>query len=54
MSGNSDQTAYINDDLLLQPIELKENDQIDIGNTRLLFVPLLKNGESVESIYKVD
>lgn len=54
MSGNSDQTAYINDDLLLQPIELKENDRIDIGNTRLLFVPLLKNGESVESIYKVD
>lgn len=54
MSGNSDQTAYINDDLLLQPIELKENDQIDIGNTRLLFVPLLKNGESIESIYKVD
>ena len=54
MSGNSDQTAYINDDLLLQPIELKENDKIDIGNTRLLFIPLLKNGESVESIYKVD
>lgn len=54
MSGNSDQTAYINDNLLLQPIELKENDKIDIGNTRLLFIPLLKNGESVESIYKVD
>lgn len=54
LTGNSDQTVYINDDLVLQPIELNENDEISIGNTMLVFIPLLKNGKGIEEFYRVE
>lgn len=53
MAGNSDQTAYINDQLVLQPIKLDANDCIVIGNTSLLFVPFITQENSLEKIYKI-
>lgn len=43
VTGESDAVAYINDELLLQPQELKERDQIKVGNTTLLFIPVLRD-----------
>lgn len=54
MTGNSDQTAYINGDLVLQPIQLNENDEISIGSTILVFIPLLKDGKRIEEFYRVE
>lgn len=51
MAGNSDQTAYVNDQLVLQPIVLKGHDKIILGNTTLLFIPLITSEYDFESTY---
>ena len=35
MAGQSDQTAYVNEQIVLQPIELNNFDKIVVGKTRL-------------------
>ena len=38
--GSSKELFYVNDKLVLNPIELKAMDQLSIGDTKLMFVPL--------------
>lgn len=51
MAGNSDQTAYINDQLVLQPIILKARDCVVLGNSSLLFIPFITSENDFESTY---
>lgn len=52
--GASDQTVYINDDLLLENMEIVSGDIITIGNTVLLFVPLVTKEKEFGSIYMME
>ena len=38
--GSSKELFYVNDKLVLNPVELKAMDILNIGNTKLMFVPL--------------
>lgn len=38
--GSSKELFYVNDKLVLNPVELKTMDLLDIGDTKLMFVPL--------------
>ena len=38
--GSSKELFYVNDKLVLNPVELKTMDLLNIGNTKLMFVPL--------------
>lgn len=38
--GDSKELLYINDALVLNPVELKAMDVLSVGNTKLMFVPL--------------
>lgn len=38
--GDSKELLYINDALVLNPVELKAMDILSVGNTKLMFVPL--------------
>ncbi len=49
--SDSDQTIYINDDLLLEIVELKSGDHITVGQTILLFVPLVTKEKTFNEIY---
>lgn len=42
-SGDGKGNVYVNEDILLLPVELKAYDIISIGKTRLLFLPLCTN-----------
>lgn len=53
MAGQSDQTAYVNEQIVLQPIELNNFDKIVVGKTVLLFVPLITKEHGFDDIYKV-
>lgn len=49
--GVSDQTVYINNDLVIQPVELHRYDKIVVGNTTLLFFPFVSFEKGLEEIY---
>ena len=38
--GSSKELFYVNDKLVLNPVELKTMDLLNIGDTKLMFVPL--------------
>jgi len=38
-SGDGKSNVYVNDDIVLVPVELKAYDIISVGNTKLIFVP---------------
>lgn len=53
VAGNSDQTAYVNDQLLLQPINLKLRDCIVLGESSLLFIPFITKENDFENTYLI-
>ena len=53
VEGDSDQTIYINDQLLLQPMKLDSYDKIVIGKTTLSFIPFITEENPMSEIYKV-
>lgn len=48
--GNAKNNVYYNDDLLLTPVELKDYDIIEIGETKLMFKALCNDVFSWESL----
>lgn len=52
--NDSDQVVYINDDLLLETTELHENDIITVGQSILLFVPLVTKEKTLKKIYMME
>lgn len=41
--GESKGLSYLNDKVVLTPTELKSNDKIQVGNTKLMFIPCCTN-----------
>ncbi|MBQ9516480.1 MAG: FHA domain-containing protein [Eubacterium sp.] len=37
--GESRELSYLNDNVVLSPVEIKSNDIIQVGNTKLMFIP---------------